>query len=63
MTQDWIRQAASDMPSIPAGSVGQNFSLAWPWVANFGVFKRWLGVSAAGVEVWRHYWHDKSKAS
>jgi ABC-type transport system substrate-binding protein len=63
MMQDWVRQAAADMPTIPVGAVGPAYRLSWAWVAKVGVYQRWLsGTATAAAEVWTRYWYDKSKA-
>jgi ABC-type transport system substrate-binding protein len=63
LARQWMIQAAVDLPTIPVGATGPAYNLAWPWVANAGVFERWLGSSVNNVEVFRHYWYDQSKGT
>jgi len=63
LIKDWSNRAAEDMPSIPVGAVAASYHLAWPWIANVGVFRIWQGATATNVEVFKNYWYDKSKAS
>lgn len=61
LAHEWMVRAAADLPTIPVGSVGYDYHVAWPWLRNAGVFQRWLGSSVNNVEVFRHYWYDASK--
>jgi len=62
MIQDFARQAAADMPGLPVGSLGPAYRLAWPWIANIGVFQWWAGGAVAkNSEIVPRFWHDKSK--
>jgi peptide/nickel transport system substrate-binding protein len=61
LMKDWTVRAAADLPTIPVGAIGPTYHLAWPWVQNVGVYRRWLGSLVNNFEVYVHYWYDKSK--
>jgi hypothetical protein len=62
MLQDFARQAASDMPGLPVGSLGPAYRLAWPWIANIGVFQWWAcGAVAKKSEIVPRFWFDQKK--
>jgi ABC-type transport system substrate-binding protein len=61
LLKDWMVRAATELPSIPLGAVAPSYHLAWPWIANIGVYQRWVAGQATNVDTFLHYWYDRSK--
>jgi hypothetical protein len=59
---DLQKELAVQMPTIPWPGAANGFSLAWPYMANFGVLNP-RSVITAPAEVWPSYWYDASKNS
>ena len=55
------KEFALMMPSVPWPGAANGFSLAWPFMANFGT-RNPRSVITAPAETWQHYWYDESKA-
>jgi ABC-type transport system substrate-binding protein len=58
--KDWQRYAATQMPTIPFPGFQTGFTMAWPWVGNFGVNRSWDGESTR-YNAAMSTWFDKSK--
>ena len=54
------RYVAKEMYYLMEPGEALGFSLAWPWLGNFGVYRSWTG-GAASTEVEPYYWIDESK--
>ena len=40
----------------------ETFSLAWPWLGNFGVYRPWITTdNSASEESFPYAWFDKTK--
>ncbi len=58
--KDWQKYTATTMPMLPYPGQAETFSLFWPWVGNYGVYRAWD--SEAGRErTETKLWFDKSK--
>jgi peptide/nickel transport system substrate-binding protein len=55
---DIQKELALQMPTVPYPGASNGFSLAWPHLANFGVFRAVYDYEAI---VWTRYWYDESK--
>jgi peptide/nickel transport system substrate-binding protein len=55
---DLQKEFALQMPTVPYPGAANGFSLAWPQLANFGVFRSVYDFEAV---VWTRYWNDESK--
>jgi peptide/nickel transport system substrate-binding protein len=62
MAKDLQRYLATQMYYIPFSGLAKGFSLFWPAIGNFGVYRE--GGRAAGKyqETWINYWIDDTKA-
>ena len=59
MLEDLQKEMALQMPTVPhPGASG--FTLAWPHLANFGVFTP-RSAQTPVIETWPRYWYDESK--
>lgn len=60
MIKEIQKEFAIQMPTVAYPGAANSFSLAWPHLANYGVFR-----SQADAEsvVWTRYWYDESKKS
>ena len=48
------------MPMMPYPGQAETFSLFWPWIGNYGVFRAWdAEAGREGTET--TLWFDKSK--
>jgi ABC-type transport system substrate-binding protein len=57
---DWQREIASLMPSVPIGGIGTSFQLTQPWLGNGGQVKTYGQITY--YEPWTYYhYYDKSK--
>jgi ABC-type transport system substrate-binding protein len=60
LIRDWQKHVATTMPMIPYPGQAETFSLFWPWIGNYGVYRAWD--SEAGRETSETtLWFDKSK--
>jgi ABC-type transport system substrate-binding protein len=57
--QDIQKYLAANMELVPHGYALPGFSLAWPWVGNFGAFVAWPGTPVEQT-VNIHTWIDKT---
>jgi ABC-type transport system substrate-binding protein len=53
------KELALQMPTVPYPGAANGFSVAWPRLANYGVFRAVYDFEAI---FWTRYWHDESKA-
>ena len=60
MIKDWQKYTATKMPVIPYPGQSPSFSLFWPWVGNYGVFRAWDTESGRDTTETK-LWFDKSK--
>lgn len=58
--QDWQKHVAGTMPMIPYPGQANTFSLFWPWVGNYGVFRAW-DTESGRDRTETALWFDKSK--
>jgi ABC-type transport system substrate-binding protein len=58
---DLQKELALQMPAVPWPGAANGFSLAWPYMANFGILNPRSTITAPS-EVWQKYWFDASKA-
>ncbi len=58
--QDLQKYLATSMELVPYGYALPGFSLAWPWVGNFGTFVAWPGTPVEQT-VNIHTWIDKTR--
>lgn len=58
--KDWQRHSAEKMPMLPFPGQSPTFSLFWPWIGNYGVFRAWDTESGREATETK-YWFDKSK--
>jgi ABC-type transport system substrate-binding protein len=57
---DWQREIAAQMPSVPIGGIGTSFQLTQPWLGNGGQVKTYGQITY--YEPWTYYhYYDKSK--
>jgi ABC-type transport system substrate-binding protein len=56
--EDLQKELAVQMPTIPWPGAANGFSVAWPHLANYGVFR---GPTDAESVIWPRYWYDESK--
>jgi ABC-type transport system substrate-binding protein len=52
------KELAIQMPTVPWPGAANGFSVAWPHLANYGVFK---SVYDSESIIWPRYWYDESK--
>jgi ABC-type transport system substrate-binding protein len=60
IAEDWQRAVAKEMVIVPFPGNATSFSLAWPWLSNWG----WYVVAGGGTaqqETVPNWWYDKSK--
>jgi ABC-type transport system substrate-binding protein len=57
--QDIQKYLAANMELVPYSYALPGFSLAWPWVGNFGAYVNWPGTPAEQT-VYIHTWIDKT---
>ena len=55
---DLEKELAVQMPTVPYPGAANGFSLAWPYLANYGVFRSVYDFEAV---YWTRYWYDASK--
>jgi hypothetical protein len=55
---DLQKEFALQMPTVPYPGAANGFSLAWPQLANFGVFRSVYDFESV---VWTRYWNDESR--
>jgi len=55
---DLQKELALQMPTVPYPGAANGFSLAWPQLANFGVFRAVYDYEST---IWTRYWNDESK--
>lgn len=55
---DLQKELALQMPTVPYPGAANGFSLAWPQLANFGVFRAVYDYEST---IWTRYWYDESK--
>jgi hypothetical protein len=59
--QDFQKMMAKKVYRIPDGSFSAlGFSLSWPVIGNYGVYRTWQG-GVAATETALHYWVDDSQ--
>jgi ABC-type transport system substrate-binding protein len=58
---DIQKELALWMPAVPWPGAANGFSLAWPYMANYGT-RNPRSVITAPSETWQYYWYDASKA-
>lgn len=59
--RDLQRELALQMPTVPYPGAASGFTVAWPRLANYGVFKSPAAIDDPSL-IWTRYWHDESKA-
>jgi peptide/nickel transport system substrate-binding protein len=60
IVKDWQKYMATKFAVLPFPGQAQQYSLAWPWVGNYGAIRA-FGGSEAPAEEYVHWWFDKSK--
>ncbi|HLF77291.1 MAG TPA: ABC transporter substrate-binding protein [Dehalococcoidia bacterium] len=60
LLEDLQKEMALQMPTVPWPGAASGFTLAWPHLANFGVFVP-RSAQTPMIEVWPRYWYDESK--
>jgi ABC-type transport system substrate-binding protein len=60
MLNDLQKEFALMMPSVPWPGAANGFSLAWPYMANYGT-RNPRSTITAPAETWQYYWYDESK--
>jgi ABC-type transport system substrate-binding protein len=55
---DLQKELALQMPTVPYPGAANGFSVAWPQLANFGVFRAVYDYESI---IWTRYWYDESK--
>jgi ABC-type transport system substrate-binding protein len=55
---DLQKELALQMPTVPYPGAANGFSLAWPQLANFGIFRAVYDYESV---IWTRYWYDESK--
>jgi hypothetical protein len=58
---DLQKELALQMPTVPWPGAANGFSLAWPYMANYGILNARSTITAPS-ETWPAYWYDQSKA-
>jgi ABC-type transport system substrate-binding protein len=58
--EDLQKELATQMPTVPWPGAANGFTLAWPHLANFGVFKGPATIDDASI-IWPRFWYDESK--
>lgn len=58
--EDLQKELALQMPTVAYPGAANTFVLAWPQLANFGVFKGPAAIDDPSI-VWTHFWLDESK--
>jgi peptide/nickel transport system substrate-binding protein len=63
--KDFQRYAARTMPMVPMPGEWKAYSLAQPWIGNFGYYLPWLAPSLGGASPSQtsntYYWNDETK--
>jgi ABC-type transport system substrate-binding protein len=57
---DLQKELAIQMPAVPWPGAANGFSLAWPYMSNFGLLNP-RSVITAPSETWPSFWYDESK--
>jgi peptide/nickel transport system substrate-binding protein len=57
---DLQKELAVQMPAVPWPGAATGFSLAWPYMANYGLLNP-RSVITAPTETWPSFWYDESK--
>jgi ABC-type transport system substrate-binding protein len=57
---DVQKELAIQMPAVPWPGAATGFSLAWPYMANFGTLNPRSTITAPS-ETWQTFWYDESK--
>jgi len=57
---DLQKEMALQMPAVPWPGIANGFSLAWPFMGNFGLYKAKSSITAPS-ESWPSLWFDESK--
>ena len=57
---DLQKEMALQMPTVPWPGAATGFTLAWPHLANFGIFIP-RSAQTPMTETWTRYWYDESK--
>jgi peptide/nickel transport system substrate-binding protein len=57
---DLQKELALQMPTVPWPGAANGFSLAWPYMANYGILNP-RSIITAPAEVWPSYWYDETK--
>lgn len=61
IVRDVQREMALQMPFLPRFGIGDAFTLAWPFLANYPVFDTYPAGNNANQEILSQVWYDKSK--
>ncbi|MGI8552184.1 MAG: ABC transporter substrate-binding protein [Dehalococcoidia bacterium] len=61
IVKEWQRYVATTMPLVPFPGQANTFTMYWPWVRNWGVFRAFAGLEGTPQESYPHLWFDKSK--
>ena len=63
LVKEFEQAAAAEMPSLPLGSSGPTYILAWPWVAQAGVLNQWPGDGVGERNtLYSRFWFDAEAA-
>ena len=49
------------MPFLPRMGIGQDYTLGWPFLANYQVNDTYPAGNNHNQEIFTQYWYDKSK--
>jgi ABC-type transport system substrate-binding protein len=60
LLDDLQKELALQMPTVPHPGAASGFVLAWPHLANFGIFIP-RSAQTPMIETWPRYWYDESK--
>ena len=61
LVRELQREMSVQMPFLPRFGVGQDYTLAWPFLGNYQVFDTYNAGGNANQEVLTQLWYDKSK--
>ncbi|HLF79402.1 MAG TPA: ABC transporter substrate-binding protein [Dehalococcoidia bacterium] len=61
LVRDIQKEMSLQMPFLPRMGIGQDYTLAWPFLANYQVHDTYPAGNNYSQEVLTQYWYDKSK--